>query len=595
MVRSVALGLLFGMIAFALAAARPAQAQQDRFIQIEAIPTLATAQTRARAYSNAFPNVNGFRMQSGWYAIALGPYTPEAADEALAALRAERLIPGDSYLAVVDAYRQQFWPAGSDTLSDARASRVAPDAGENAPAATPAAPPTAAAAPEPPREETRAEALASERALSLDERKALQEALQWEGYYTAAIDGAFGRGTRGAMQDWQRDNGFDDTGVLTTAQRRTLMDRFRAVFADLGLAPVSDAAAGIEIVLPLGKVRYARTEAPFVQYDATDDDGMRVLLISQTGDEATLFGLYDIMQTLEIVPPEGERRRRARDFLLTGQSPTLNSHTYARLVGGAVKGYTLVWRPGGDPRIMDHVLKTMEQTFRPVPGVILPDTAMSGDGTEQSVDLLAGLEIRQPDRTRTGFFVDASGAVLTTAEAVAQCATLTIGAGIEAQLIATEDALGLALLRPRTATAPLGVATFQPRLPRLQSEVVVAGYSYGAVLELPVLTFGALADIRGLGGETDLQRLDLEALPGDAGGPVLDQTGAVVGLLRPRDGAEDRRLPPDVNFAVGAAAIERFLTAAGVSPRTALRGTALAPEDISRRAADMTVQVSCWN
>ena len=47
-------------------------------------------------------------------------------------------------------------------------------------------------------------------------------------------------------------------------------------------------------------------EAPFAHYDGKD--GAQVLLISQSGDGDTLFGLYDIMQTLEIVPPEGERR-----------------------------------------------------------------------------------------------------------------------------------------------------------------------------------------------------------------------------------------------------------------------------------------------
>ena len=40
-----------------------------------------------------------------------------------------------------------------------------------------------------------------------------------------------------------------------------------------------------------------------------DGSGVRVLLISQSGDQGTLFGLYDIMQTLEIVPMEGPRDR----------------------------------------------------------------------------------------------------------------------------------------------------------------------------------------------------------------------------------------------------------------------------------------------
>lgn len=575
------------------AAVPPARAQDGAFIQIEALPTRTAAETRARAYANAFPNVTGFRMASGWYAISLGPYAPDEARRELFALKSERLIPADSYLASTSNYRERFWPAGTDALSPAGAATGADPAPDTAALAAPDAPADPAAPADLP-EESLADARANEALLLESERKAVQEALQWEGYYRAGIDGAFGPGTRQAMADWQRDNGHDVTGVLTTRQRARLVGDYRAVFADLGLAAVTDADAGIEIVLPLGKVAYARTEAPFVQYDATDADGMRVLLISQTGDEATLYGLYDVMQTLEIVPPTGPRERQRREFTLEGRSADLISHTYARLAGGAVKGFTLVWKPGADPRIMEHVLKTMRDSFRPVPGAILPDTAMSGDGSDQRIDLLAGLEIRQPARTRTGFFVDGAGRVLTAAEAVTGCGTLTVGDATPARVAAEDAALGLALLEAEEPLAPLGVAAFQPRVPRLQSEVAVAGYSYGEALALPVLNFGQLADIRGLGGEPDLQRLDLGTLPGDTGGPVIDQTGAVVGLLRPAGDTGNRVLPDTVSFAVSAGAIRTFLGAAGVTPVDARPGTALAPEDISRLAADMTVQVRCW-
>ena len=48
---------------------------------------------------------------------------------------------------------------------------------------------------------------------------------------------------------------------------------------------------------------------------------------------ATLFGLYDIMQTLEIVPLEGERERKAGAFVLTGKNAKLQSYTQVQLRG----------------------------------------------------------------------------------------------------------------------------------------------------------------------------------------------------------------------------------------------------------------------
>ena len=106
-------------------------------------------------------------------------------------------------------------------------------------------------------DETVREARASEAALTRDEKKTLQEWLQWAGYYNAAIDGSFGRGTRASMSNWQADNGFDVTGVMTTLQRDTLRRQYFAVLEGMNLQLVSDLDAGIEMIVPMGAVAKA--------------------------------------------------------------------------------------------------------------------------------------------------------------------------------------------------------------------------------------------------------------------------------------------------------------------------------------------------
>lgn len=575
--------------------------QQTSWVQIEAVRTLALAQERARAYAGALPNVAGFRTGTTWYAVALGPYSPETAAAELQALKRDGLIPADSYIVTTDTYVQQFWPVGSNLLTAAPLPGTAGTLSVAQPA-LPQEPIGTAPVTEPDGptglteipDETPREALASERSLLPAERQELQEALEWEGFYAGAIDGAFGAGTRNAMAAWQGAQGLEPTGVLTTRQRADLLDGYRAVFADLALASVRDDAAGIEVILPTGKVAYARTEAPFVHYDSADEDGVRVVLISQSGDEATLFGLYDIMQTLDIVPPSGFRERQRQSFVLTGQSARLNSYTFAQLSDGAVKGFTIVWDPAQE-KLMQRVVQTMRQSFAPIAGVVLPDTALSGDGAEQRIDLLSGLEIRRPERSRSGFYIDTAGTVLTTTDVLAQCSRLTLGAETEAELAARDDRLGLALLKPREPLAPIAVAEFRPDVPRLNSDVALAGFSYEDVLDLPVVTYGTLADIRGLEGEDDLDRLSLATRPGDAGGPVFDSTGAIIGMMRARSGDDASQLPPDVNFAVDVPAIAEFLDGAGVPLRASDRSAPLAPEDLTTLAGDLTVRVSCWN
>ncbi|MCG6903113.1 MAG: serine protease [Rhodobacter sp.] len=559
-------------------------AAQAIFVQIEAQPNLTGAQNRARAYAGSLPDVNGFRLGSGWYAVALGPYDESAAFARMQTLKARRAIPPDSFLVRQEEYSQQFWPVGANALAAPRITTPRTDSQTTA-LEQPVMPLVAP-------EESRAEALRSERNLSREEKFDLQIAMKWFGFYDGAIDAAFGPGTRNSMAAWQQANGFEPTGVLTTKQRAKLTGDYSAVIASLGMAPLRDDVAGIELEMPLAMVAFERYDPPFAHYQAIDDSGVTVLLISQHGDENTLLGLYDIMQTLEIVPLEGERTRRANRFTLTGQNARITSYTHAVLDNDEIKGFTLIWPTNDDAR-REVALNTMRDSFAPIAGVVLPDAY--GDGAlEQSIDLVSGLQIRRPQSSRSGFYVDARGMVLTTAEAVQGCSRITLDEVYEAQVVASDKTLGLALLQPSEPLAPIEFARFQPRVPRLKSEIAVSGYSFEGMLGAPTLTYGTLADIKGLRGENTMKRLALVATPGDAGGPVFDASGSVLGMLLPSEINSGKRLPDDVSFATDAPAIAEFLSNSGFSPAASDRLTPMAAEDLTVQAANLTVLVSCW-
>ncbi len=567
-------------------------AQQSNWIQIEAKRSLGQAQDAARRYGRDLPGVNGFALRSGWYAIVLGPFSAQEARDALQELRATRQIPSDSYIVSGNTFRRQFWPVGAalgTATAQEPAAQPAPaptDPVEQAETTPPVAAPVAA-------DETPAQARRSERQLTRQERELLQTALQWEGFYTAAIDGAFGPGTRNSMAQWQTANSFEPTGVLTTRQRQILLDRYQAVLASLGLTYYRDDVAGIEIDLPMALVEFEKYEPPFVQFREKDGSNVRVLLISQSGDEATLRGLYDIMQTLEIVPLDGPRAFKGQQFTLTGENARMSSHSFARLSGGQIKGYTLIW-PAGDNKRRDMVLAAMQSSFAPLPDSVLADD-FGDDQAGQSRDLLAGLAIRRPEFSRSGFFVTADGAVLTSAKALGQCERITLDDSMTGSIVATDDDTGLALVRPDEAQAPLSLARFRMSTPRLNSEIAVSGYSYGGILGAPTLTFGRLLDLTGLNGESKLDRLSLNATEADSGGPVLDATGAVAGMLLPLSAADGKRLPDDVRFAADAGAIVDFLEGEGIDYATADSTDRMAPEDLTGLASGMTVLVNCWN
>ncbi len=601
------------VLMLALGVAAMVRAQQAAWLQIEAQPTLRQAEARARAYAGAFPNVQGYALRSGWYAIVLGPYDPAQAAAELSRLQAERLVPPDSFIADGSLFRGAYWPAGNSgqdvtaaapltpavpvaplapvvttPLSDVTQATGPADSGQLAALPAPdAGPAPGSMLPD----ETPAEARASEATLDLAGRQQLQQALRWYGFYDGAIDGAIGPGTRGSMAAWQNAQGHEDTGILTTAERKTLVDGYTAEMAALGLAPVDDNNAGISIDLPLAMVGFTKYAPPFAHYEAKGDSGVSALLISEPGDQTTLAGLYDIMQTLAIVPVTGERSLQGNAFDISGQNDKVHSFVHAQVIGRAVKGYALIWKPGDDVK-MAKVLAAMKESFRSNGDAAL-DATMVAVPEDQKRGLLAGLELRKPVIARSGFYVDAGGDVLTTSEVVKQCKRISFGADHAAKVVAQEG--GMALLRPDQVLAPLGYAHLLVTPPRLRSEVAVAGFSYAGVLNAATLSFGTLEDVAGLNGETDQRRVTLTALPGDAGGPVIDASGGVIGLLLPRADASGKVLPEGVNFAAGAEAITALLQKAGVMVTPATEAASMAPEDLTALGADMTVLVSCWN
>lgn len=566
-----------------------ARAQEGEvYIQVEALPDRATAVTRAQAYTALFAETNGFGLRSGWFGILLGPYTPGQAAELLASLKAERLIPSDSFIAYPRDMGDRFWPAEGAPAA-AAADPVAADPAAEATVAETTPEPEPAQAPD----EDRQQARDSEALLTPEERRDLQTALQWFGYYPAAIDGAFGPGTRNSMSAWQEARGYEATGILTTRQRRELLDAWKGELAAFGFQEVIEAESGITVTLPLALVEFDHYEPPFVHYRPKTEGAPKIVLISQPGDQAALFGLYDVLQTLDSVPLDGARDRDDRSFRIRGTSAKADTTVYAERNGDRIKGWMLISTPGNEARDA-RILRVLQDSFSPDGDSVL-DPGMVAMEAGTKAGLLAGLEVRKPRFSRTGFFVTTDGAVATTAEAVEQCGRITIDRTTDAEVALSDAATGLAILKPKAPLAPRNVAAFANASTRPGSEVTVPGYSYEDRLPAPVLTFGTFEDAQGLNGEPGLARLALQSLPGDAGGAVLDGSGSVVGMLLPAASDGGKQLPAGVAFALSGAEITRLLAANGLTPQTPAAPTPLAPGALAEAATGMTALVSCWD
>ncbi|UWR89144.1 serine protease [Phaeobacter inhibens] len=588
LIATLALALMTLASAFSGVAHAQQSSQDTVWIQVAARASLREAQAEAQEFAARLPDVSGFALGGGWYGIVLGPYARTDADRVLQVYRSERQIPRDSFIAFGRNLGNQFYPTAASANTEPQPTVESPVLEPIDPAVVTEAPaePVQTTLPD----ETPAEARRSESRLTREERKDLQVALKAAGFYTSTIDGAFGRGTRGSMSDWQSARGYAPTGVLTTAQRQALMDEYNAPLISVGMAPLTDTKAGIALKIPAGEVTFDRYESPFALFKSSGDLGAQVLLISQPGDKRTLYGLYDIMQTLKIVPLEGPRQRSGNSFTLEGRGNGIVSYTEARLANGEIKGFTLVWPMGDDDR-RARVLAEMQASFERIDGVLDP---AAGADAPQNVDLVSGLDVRKPRLSRSGFYVDAKGSVVTTSDVVAGCARVTLDHEYQAEVAFNDSAAGIAVLRPVEALAPMAVANLASASARLQSDIAVSGFSYEGVLGAPSLSWGSLQDVKDLTGNAGVSRLQLTSQPGDAGGPVLTTDGAVQGMLLSQSKSATQ-LPEGVSFAANAESLRSALSSAGVTPKDASAGaTALPVGALTRQASGMTVLVSCW-
>lgn len=560
---------------------------QDRWVQIEAQPSLLEAEARAREYASQFNDVQAFSIGSGWYAIAIGPFGEDTARLLLNDLLSAGQIPRDSFLSTGTNYRQKIWPTG---LSNSVTTLPpAPQVADPVPEITPEAEPTIAIVettdPEPSvPDETPRQARASEQALSRDQRKDLQIMLQWAGYYNSTIDGAFGRGTRSAMAAWQADQGFEPTGILTTQQRQILADQYNAVLKDLGLASVINQEAGIAIDMPLAKVAFDTYAAPLAHYASKTSGREHVFLISQAGNQDDLAALFEVIQTLSLVPRDANAKLSGNSFEITGTLNDAETYVTATLARGEIKGFGIVW-PNANPEQITRLFDRMRTSFTPVDGTLSPALAQN---VGADMDLVYGLDIRRPLMMRSGVYISQDGTLLTAAEGLDLCRSFVIEGEVDAQLV-EPNTNGLAILQPSAKIAPPATARLATQSIAIGQDLFLTSYPYGGRLNAPTVTLGSVADLRGLDNDTAKMRLELPANQNDIGGPVFDAFGGLHGILVSPN-ASGRILPNDTQVAINLGALSVDL---GLAKAPATQNELKEDELVAALSAS-TALIECW-
>ncbi len=244
-----------------------------------------------------------------------------------------------------------------------------------------------------------------------------------------------------------------------------------------------------------------------------------------------------------------------------------------------------------------HALQSALGIELPLPAYAEPGRDRHGGGDPYPGD-------RHPPRGGTSFSGSGFGIderhILTNAHVIEGARTVAIAGdriSAPAEIVFSDPRNDIALLR---VEQPLPAsARFRDSLDlHLGEDVIVLGFPLQGLLGTgPQATAGNVSALCGIGNDTSVLQFSAPIASGNSGGPILDQSGLVVGLVhaslnldRIREGGSNAE---NVNFGVKGAVVRAFLGTVGIDPLIAAPGLSRSRADIVREARSYIYRIKC--
>jgi len=142
-------------------------------------------------------------------------------------------------------------------------------------------------------------------------------------------------------------------------------------------------------------------------------------------------------------------------------------------------------------------------------------------------------------------------------------------------------------------------AKIRDRAIRSGDSVVAIGYPYHGLLTSDfTVTTGIVSSLSGLLNDTRFLQISAAVQPGNSGGPLIDTSGQIVGMVAAKINAlkfvrATGNIPENINFAIKTGAIRDFLDNSVVPYQTAEPKGELKTAEIAGNARAYTLLISC--
>ncbi len=477
--------------------------------------------------------------------------------------------------------------------------------------------PVGAAAAEPPG--LRAAAQSFDEAFSLGLRIQLQIRLIAAGYFNGVPIEHLGKRLFEAVQNFQGANGFPPDGRFTRVEIRRLAAESDEKLVMWGFRTITHPTRPVTIWAPLGldldvvarprglhyEDRQGRLELDILSYPAANVETAYRSSLADWARKGWLIH-YPVFNAAE------------GWFVVSATSPDGHDHYYRyHQDGAAVTGFALEWNNAAGNINAERIAIILSGSLR---------AAMTGAPFTDPPEITAPDPVRQvavpaavpaPPKapppapspaktdtasTGTGVFVSEDGHLVTNAHVVKDCSDIAVktanGNQYPAQKLAADEANDLALLRVGELR-PAVVAALRPAGLRLGEGVEAFGFPHADLLASSGnFTLGNVTALAGLRDDARYLQISAPVQAGNSGGPLLDASGNLVGVVSAKLDAvkvmlASDDLPQNVNFAVKAAMVASFLDARGVAYKVGVPGAAMMPADLADQARAMSAFVVC--
>ena len=452
------------------------------------------------------------------------------------------------------------------------------------------------------------------RLLTADEKRFLQAGLAFQNVYNGLLDGAWGPASQRALELYETKIGGD--AFVSNAEVVLFALETYAIFERDGWVEQYNSGLDMSFLVPTASLQVGVPSDYFVNFDLAGTSfgysltfgnaDQTVRLHSYTVAEATISP-YTVRKPdiwissgmtkagLTLYTRSDYRRGGWSTIMLSASN--LDAGILAAVSGSIHRGYApQIGISSG--RLSDGIttLAALLETADHVEPAAVPAPSPTLAFPTAEPPAAPPPEPDGPIGFGTGFLVSPDGHYLTNNHVIEACNSVTVN-GVTATVVAQDASFDLALILT-SVTPKEEPAKFAEKPARLNSDVTVIGFPLPEILGGLNVTRGAVTSLKGIGGDGVRMQISAPVQPGNSGGPVINSSGLVVGIVVSKLDAglvEEAigDIPQNVNFAIRAEIAKLFLYQNGVDPIEAEEGQAVAPEALAELAQGFTRQIIC--